>query len=105
MQTHLGLSETDTEYTYTYDITEEITAYRHIIRDRKYLQQQSLTTLSNKPLDSKILQFAEHAQQNKDSHYTHVATHKLSTRIKHTPIFIFEEHRQKTQKHFKQNKI
>lgn len=29
MQTHLGLSETDTEYTYTYDITEEITAYRH----------------------------------------------------------------------------
>lgn len=95
MQTHLGLSETDTEYTYTYDITEEITAYRHIIRDRKYLQQQTLTTLSNKPLDSKILQFAEHAQQNKESHYTHVATHKLSTRIKHTPIFIFEEHRQK----------
>lgn len=105
MQTHSGLSETDTEYTYTYDISEEITAYRLIIRDRKYLQQQSLVTLSNKPLDSYILEFAEHAQQNKDSHYTHVATHKLSTRIKHTPIFIFEEHKQKTQKHFKQNKI
>lgn len=37
MQTHSGLLETDTEYTYTYDITEEITAYRLIIRDRKYL--------------------------------------------------------------------
>lgn len=95
MQTRLGLSETDTEYTYTYDITEEITASRHIMRDSKYFQQQSLTTLSNKPLDCNILQFAEPAQQNKDLHYTHVATHKLSSRIKHTPIFIFEEHRQK----------
>lgn len=91
MHSHLGLSETDTEYTYTYDITEEITAYRHIIRDRKYLQQQSLTILiSNKPIDSKVLQFAKHVPQNKGSHYTHVATHKLSSRIKHTPIFIFE---------------
>lgn len=32
MQTHLELSETDTEYTYTNDITKEITAYRQIIR-------------------------------------------------------------------------
>ena len=54
MQTHYGLQEKDTEYTYTYDITEEITAFRHIIRDRKYLQHHSLTTLSNKPLDSNI---------------------------------------------------
>lgn len=60
MQTHYGLQEKDTEYTYTYDITEEITAFRHIIRDLKYLQHHSLTTLSNKPLDSYILHFSEH---------------------------------------------
>lgn len=79
MQTHSGLSETDTGYTYTYDISEEITAYRLIIRDRKYLQQQSLATLSNKPLDSNILEFAEHAQQNKDSHYTRIRIHIIHT--------------------------
>lgn len=79
MQTHSGLSETDTEYTYTYDISEEITAYRLIIWDRKYLQQQSLVTLSNKPLDSYILEFAEHAQQNKDSHYTRIRIHSIHT--------------------------
>ena len=95
MQTHYGLQEKDTEYTYTYDITEEITAFRHIIRDLKYLQHHSLTTLSNKPLDSNILHFPEHAQNNKESHYTHITTNKLSSRLKHTPIFIFYEQREK----------
>ncbi|XP_062590246.1 uncharacterized protein LOC134251841 [Saccostrea cucullata] len=95
MQTIMGLTEKDTEYTYAYDITEEITAFRQIIRESKYLQKQSLTTLSNKPLDSAFLHFSEHAQENKDSHYTHIQTHPLSSRLKHTPIFIFQEHREK----------
>ncbi|XP_062590244.1 uncharacterized protein LOC134251839 [Saccostrea cucullata] len=95
MQTIMGLTDKDSEYTYAYDISEEISAFRHIIRERKYLQKQSLTTLSNKPLDSAFLHFAEHAQENKDSHYTHIQTHALSSRLKHTPIFIFQEHREK----------
>ena len=30
-----------------------------------------------------------------ESHYTHLTTNKLSSRQKHTPIFIFNEHREK----------
>lgn len=50
---------------YTSDITDEITSFRTFIRQKKYFQQTTLTTLSNKHTDSKLLQFSEHAQQNK----------------------------------------
>lgn len=49
---------------------------------------------SYKPTDSKLLQVTENAQQIKDLHYSHITTHKLSSRHKHTPIFILKEHRQ-----------
>lgn len=80
---------------YTSDITEEIKSFRTFIRQKQYFQQTTFTTLSTKPTDSKLLQFSEHAQQNKDLHYSHITTHKLSSRQKLTPIFILREHRQK----------
>ena len=40
------------------------------------------------------MHFSEHAQ-NKESHYTHITTNKLSSTLKHTPIFIFNKHREK----------
>lgn len=95
LQTVLSLTEKDTDYMYTSDITDKITSFRTLIRQKQHFKQTTLTTLSNKPTDSKLLQFSEHAQQNKDIHYSHITTHKLSSRQKLTPIFILEEHRQK----------
>lgn len=74
---------------YTSDITDEITSFRTFIRQKKYFQQTTLTTLSNKHTDSKLLQFSEHAQQNKYLHYSHITTNKLSDK------YILQEHRQK----------
>lgn len=75
---------------YTSDIADEITSFRAFIRQKQYFQQTALTTHSNKPTDSKLLQFSEHAQQNKYLHYLHIITHNF-----HTDKFILQEHRQK----------
>lgn len=69
---------------YTSDITDEITSFRAFIRQKQYFQLTTLTTLSNKPTDSKLFQFSEHAQQNTYLHYSHITTHKLLYRQIHS---------------------
>ncbi|XP_061166701.1 uncharacterized protein LOC133181816 isoform X2 [Saccostrea echinata] len=95
MQGKLGMSEKDSNYNYTYDLTEEIASFRKIIRKSGYFQQTTLTTLSNKPTDSALSQFSTQCTHNKQLHYTHITTNKLSSRQKYTPIFILQEHRHK----------
>ena len=46
MQANLGMPDKGSDYTYTYDITEEILSFRQIIRHRYCLQQSTITTLS-----------------------------------------------------------
>jgi hypothetical protein len=91
----LNIADKDPHYMYSYNINEEIHSFRHIIRQRNFLPSHTLTTLSNTPLDSSFTEFSQHAKQNKDMHFQHIATHPLSSRKKYTPIFILESHRKK----------
>ena len=88
MQANLGMPVKDSDYTYAYDITEEISALRHSIRHGYYLQQTTFTTFSKKLTDTELLQFSTQARHNKHLNYSHIITHKLSSRQKNTPIFI-----------------
>ena len=91
MQANLGMPDKDSDYTYAYDITEEISSFRH----SNYIQQTTFTALSKKPTDTELLQFSTQARHNKHLHYSHIITHKLSSKQKYIPIFILTEHRQK----------
>lgn len=91
LQTVLSLTE-KTQITCTHQAsrTYEITSFRTLIRQKQYFQQTTLTTLSNKPTNSKLFQYSEHAQQIKYLHCSHITTNKLSPRQKRTPIFILQ---------------
>ena len=64
MQANLGMPDKGSDCTYTYDITEEISSFRRIIRHRYCLQQSTITTLSKKPTDTELFQFSTQAQHN-----------------------------------------
>ena len=65
MQANLGMPDHDSDYTYAYHITEEISSFRQSIRHSNYIQKSTLTTLSNKHTDTELLQFSTQAQHNK----------------------------------------
>ena len=93
MQANLDMPDKDSDYTYAYDITEEISASRHSIRHGYYLQQTTFTTFSKKLTDTELLQFSTQARHNKDLNYSHIITHKLSSRQKKQHQFSLKQKR------------
>lgn len=92
------MTESDDEYQFAYDISNEIACFRRRIRSSGYFKNpytsKKHTSLSGNPLDNGLLQLIDYCNTNKNL-YMEDLSNKNKDKLKLIPIFVTPEQRKK----------
>ncbi|CAG2233782.1 unnamed protein product [Mytilus edulis] len=94
LSTLLGLSSVDEDYMYAYDIGKEISNFRTIIQNLKFLEQKTLKSISGKDLDKDFINFSQKSKEHRRKHLIWLKDKPLGSKHKYEPLFVLPTDRE-----------